>query len=300
MLWVFITITAYFFHALNAVFDKFLLSERIPRPSNYAFYVGVFGLFSLILIPFGDFFLPSLPQILKAFISGGAFTLALFLFFIAMKHGEASRVSTMIGGFSPVFVLILSYFFLGSGLGGKDFFAFIILMAGGVLISFKKSSLEFNQWGIIKTIFITVLASLIFAVSYVSAKSIFNELPFINGFIWTRIGGFIASLIFLIPGDVRKSILQLPQIAGINTAGLFLLNKFFGALGFFLISYAISLGNVSLINAMQGVEYALIFVITIFFSSRYPLLLEEKISKSVIKQKISAILLISFGLFLLA
>lgn len=300
MTWVFVTIIAYFFHALNAIVDKFLLSERIPRPSNYAFYVGIFGLLSLFLIPFGDFFIPSPVQLVKAFISGGAFTFALFLFFIAMKHNEASRVSTMIGTFSPIFVLILSYFFLGSGLGERELLAFVILIFGGVLISFKKSQALHGSGNGAYMAAIAVFASLIFAMSYVSAKAVFNDLPFINGFIWTRLGSFAASLVFLIPKETRNSILNLSKIAGGKTAVLFLLNKIFGALGFFLISYAISLGNVSIINAMQGVEYALIFVLAVFLSSKYPFILEEEISRKILMQKIFAILLISLGLFILA
>lgn len=299
MTWVFITIIAYFFHALNALTDKFLLSESIPRPSNYAFYVGIFGLFSLFLIPFGDFFIPSPVELAKALFSGATFTFALFLFFIAMKHGEASRVSTMIGAFSPVFVLILSYFFLGSSLGSRELAAFMILVFGGILISFKRSPVLNNFGGTTDILAITVFASLIFALSYVFAKAVFNDLSFINGFIWTRLGSFAASLVFLIPREIRNSILNLPRIAGSKTSVLFLLNKIFGALGFFLISYAISLGNVSIINAMQGVEYALIFLLAVILSMKYPFILEEEISKSVVLQKVSAFFLISFGLFLL-
>ena len=158
MNWIFITIIAYFFHALNAVTDKFLLQDRIPRPSNYTFYVGIFGLLSLLLIPFGDFFVPSSVQLVEALLSGVAFTFALFFFFIAMKAGEATRVSSMIGGFSPIFVLFFSYLFLGSGLGEKELFAFLLLLFGSVLISFKKSRISYDSG---KTA--TVLIAAVFA-----------------------------------------------------------------------------------------------------------------------------------------
>lgn len=299
MNWILIAIIAYFFHALNAVIDKFLLNERIPRPSIYAFYVGIFGLGALVLIPFGDFYIPNNFQILKAFVSGAAFTFALFLFFTAMKYGEASRVSTMIGGASPIFVLLLSYLFLGSLLSQKELTAFLILISGGALISFERPPSTSGQLGSAKIIGLAILSSFIFAVSYVFAKAVFNELSFINGFIWTRFGSFAAAILFLIPHDVRQSIFKLPAVAEKSTIIIFLINKLFGVLGFFILYYAIFLGNVSLINAMQGIEYALIFIIILFLSLKYPLILKEDISTKIVLQKSAAIILIGFGLFLL-
>jgi len=299
MSWIFITIIAYFFHALNAVTDKFLLSERIPRPSIYAFYVGIFGLGALVLIPFGDFFIPNNLEIIKALVSGAAFTFALFLFFTAMKYGEASRVSTIIGGASPIFVLLLSYFFLGSFLSQKEFTAFLVLILGSALIAFEKLRPKSKGWGSIKIIGLAILSAFIFAVSYVFAKAVFNELPFINGFIWTRFGSFAAAILFLIPRDVRQSIFRLPAMAEKSTIVIFLINKLFGVLGFFILYYAIFLGNVSLINAMQGIEYALIFIIILFLSFRYPAILKEDISTKIVLQKSVAIILIGIGLFIL-
>ena len=127
--WILIAVVAYFFHAATAIIDKFLLEKRISRPSTYAFYVGVFGIFALFLSPFG-FFVPGIKEFLLAVFSGFLSVLAFYSFFVILQKSEASRIAPVIGGFSPVFVLLLSRIFLGESLGWAEFFAFLLLQQG--------------------------------------------------------------------------------------------------------------------------------------------------------------------------
>jgi hypothetical protein len=60
------------------------------------------------------------------------------------------------------------------------------------------------------------------------------------------------------------------------------------------------LASVSLINVMQGMQYAFLLALTIILSKKFPRLLEEKISGWIVVQKILAILLIGSGSVILA
>ncbi|MCX6797172.1 MAG: hypothetical protein NTX98_01700, partial [Candidatus Doudnabacteria bacterium] len=51
-MWIFLSIGAYFLLALNGVADKFLLSKAIKHPIAYAFYVGITGPLTLLLLLF--------------------------------------------------------------------------------------------------------------------------------------------------------------------------------------------------------------------------------------------------------
>ena len=53
MTWTLVALLGYFFAALSSVFDKYLLSDRIPVPAVYAFFVSLFSLIPMVLIPFG-------------------------------------------------------------------------------------------------------------------------------------------------------------------------------------------------------------------------------------------------------
>ena len=72
-----------------------------------------------------------------------------------------------------------------------------------------------------------------------------------------------------------------------------------GAASFLIIAYAISLGPVTVINAMQGVQYAILFLLVVVLARRYPHLLDEPLSKKIIVQKSLAIGLIIIGLVLI-
>ena len=300
--WVLIAVIAYFFHAATAIIDKFLLEKRISHPSTYAFWVGIFGIFALLLAPFG-FFIPALKEFLFATISGFLSVLAFYSFFVILQKNEASRIAPVIGGFSPIFVLLLSRIFLGESLGWMELMAFLFLIAGGVLISLaiKVDGIRVQKPETKKTFFITLLSAFLFALTYVLFKAATNHTPFINAFIWSRLGGFIAAILFLFGKESRYDILNSSRLQAITSTGaFFMLNKFLGATGFFLLDYAISIGRVSIINAMQGVEYTLIFIFAALLSRKYPKILAEDFRRPALYQKSIGIVLVVSGLALLA
>jgi hypothetical protein len=65
-------------------------------------------------------------------------------------------------------------------------------------------------------------------------------------------------------------------------------------------NYAVYLGPVAIINAMQGIQYAFLLVFGIFFTVFFPKILKEDISKKIIYKKVLAILLIAIGLYLIS
>ena len=96
MSWLFFAIAAYFLLALSCVLDKFLLAERIPKPSVYTFFVALLSAVSLVLIPFG-FYWQSLYWTALSILSGAIFIYALLFYYIAIKENEISRVAPLVG-----------------------------------------------------------------------------------------------------------------------------------------------------------------------------------------------------------
>ena len=78
---------------------------------------------------------------------------------------------------------------------------------------------------------------------------------------------------------------------------MFFSNQGIAAIGFLLQNYAIFLGSVAIVNALQGVQFAFLLVLGGLISVFFPKLLKENVSKMVIIQKILAIVLISLGLY---
>jgi len=135
----------------------------------------------------------------------------------------------------------------------------------------------------------------------VITKQVYIELEFINGFVWSRFGGFIAAVSILLIPSARCAIFNQPKQKNQgSTAVLFFTGQVAGALGFVLVNYAISLASVSLVNAMQGVQYAFLLVMALIIAKRFPKAMTEKLSGRVLVQKIAAIILISAGIGLIA
>jgi hypothetical protein len=71
------------------------------------------------------------------------------------------------------------------------------------------------------------------------------------------------------------------------------------ACAFLLLNYSIKLGDVALVNAIQGVQYAFLLVLVAVLAKKYPRVLEEKLNRAILAQKIFAIVIIGIGLALL-
>ena len=299
MIWVPITIISYFLFALVAITDKILLKGFIPSPKIYAFYIGFFGIFIFLLAPFG-FYVPDGRQIIFSLLAGFFQIAAIVVLYMGLKSFDASRIVPAIGGLSPVFTFLLTYFFLSTreSLSISEAAAFALLVLGSFLISWDKS-----QNITIKSLKIAAFASFLFALYFVLAKLVYLSQTFINGLIWMRIGAFVISLALLCSKEVKEEIFLKRKTFNFQTFGILSFNGLAGAGAGILQNLAIALAGVAYvsgISALSGTQYLFLLILSLFLSFKFPQILKEKSSKAVIRQKAFAIALISLGLVLLA
>ena len=299
MLWLIVTISSYFLFAIVALIDKYLLGGRIPSPKVYAFYVGILGIWALVLIPLG-FLIPEPLIIVLSLFAGAIFIISLFAFFYTLSLFEASRVVPAIGGFLPLFAFVLTYLF-SSGketLSFPEIIAFLLLVLGSVIITWQRSK---NIS--LKSLQISALAALLGALAFVLIKHVYLFQPFWSGLIWMRIGGFLGAGFFLFSKEVREEIFIKRISFKPKTAGIFLFDQLMGSGAGLLQNWAIflaPLAYVAIITALQGVEYVFLLIFAVLLSLKFPKILKEKVSREILLQKIVAILLIGGGLTLLA
>lgn len=299
MLWLIVTILAYFLFAVANLIEKYILKSSIPNPKVFTFYVGIMAILALVLVPFGFLIIPEISLIFKALTAGVLRILALFFLFVALKNFEVSRIAPAIGGFVPIFTYVLTNIFLGKGrIESLQILAFILLIFGSVLIVFeKKKTITF------RSLQASGLSAFLFSLSFVLSKSVYLNQPFLSGLIWIMIGQFLGAIFFIFSREVREEIFKKKEILEKKTATIFLLNQAIGASGFILQNWAVALVPFSLlafINALEGTKYVFLLIFTVFLSVEFPQILKEEISRKVIFQKILAILLICLGLVFLA
>ncbi len=298
MLWLFIILTAYFLLAITSILDKHLLLGRLS-PEVYSFYIGFLGILSLLLIPFIDFSIPNLFHLILCLSAGFLFVVALFALYTGLKYFETSRIIPAIGGVLPIFTFILvSFFEQKQELEPLRVLAFFFLVLGSVLISFKKEKAI-----TIKSFLVSVLASFLFALSFILTKMVYVSQSFWSGFILMRMGGFLATLCLAFTPQVKKQVFTKKQGIKQKTGAIFFFNQIIGGIAFILQNWAIALvpfSSLVFISALESTKYIFLFIMTILISSKFPTFLKEEISKKAITQKLLSILCIIIGLIVLS
>lgn len=319
-MWLLIAAISYFLNAGVYVADKFLLSKKIHSSIAYAFFVGVWSIFNFLILPL-DPWIPNLREFGLDILAGLLFLITLILWYKALHQSEATRVVPIVGALIPIFSFILSFLFLGETLGERELLAFFVLINGGILISVKHTkfyqlrrvmnrfkNIFGNIFGGVhaeyrptrRLILNSITSAFLFAAYYVLIKYIYSEQPFIGAFVWSRLGSFIGVILMLFVPDWRKLISS--QHKGQKSPGnfaFFLSVRVLAALAFIMLNWAISKGNVALINSLQGVQYVFLILLVIFLSRRYPQLIKEELGGGVILQKVVGVSLVCTGLYML-
>lgn len=296
--WLLVIISAYFFFGAASLGDKVVLAGK-PAPKAYTFYVAVSGVFAVFLMPFVNFAVPNGSQLGWVILEAFVYTAGLYAMFSALERFDVSRVMATIGATQPIFVLFLAWLFWGFQATTKtEMLAFIMLLAGTVIISFKKNAASTSEY-----LKITILAAIIFSLDYILQKLVFLGTPFLQGFIWMKIFSFLFVLLFLLSKKSRKEIFGKQTILlDKKTRVLFLCTQASGGAASLLQSAAIFLapvGALPIINSLRGIQYIFLFAMTLFLSFFFPKILKEEKSKKAIAQKIISIILIILGLAIL-
>ncbi|OGM98993.1 MAG: hypothetical protein A2915_03465 [Candidatus Yanofskybacteria bacterium RIFCSPLOWO2_01_FULL_41_34] len=287
MLWIYLALTAYFVNAIAFVIDKHLLSSSLPRPFAYAFGVSILSILAVVLIPFGVAWL-GVQYFFISFVSGTAFFIALFFLYKSIKLSDVSVASINVATLSAIFTYVLSVFILKEKLGTNNGLAFVFLVLGILFLGMIRRDI-FRY---------SILAGLFFGLSLVLLKWTFNYSDFVNGIFWTRIG-FVGSSLFMLVfprarGEISNSLKNAPQ----SSLFLFILNKIIAGVGFLTLYYAIQLGNVSLVNALLGVQFSFVFILALIFGKIFPDV-AENITRKILIKKLLGISFIGVGFLML-
>ncbi|OGF26588.1 hypothetical protein A2477_01685 [Candidatus Falkowbacteria bacterium RIFOXYC2_FULL_47_12] len=319
-MWLPIAIFAYFINAGVYTADKYFLSKKVHSSISYAFYVGIWSIGNAALFWFAPF-VPSWEWLLIDLAAGLLFLWALVAWYKALHQSEATKVVPIVGAFIPIFSFLLAYVFLGEVLTRQQLLALFVLIAGGILISAKQREISFMRkcanycramFGFVigktyaedhpvrRLIVNSLVSAFIFAAYYVLIKYVYLHQPFLGSYIWTRLGSFAGALGLLLVPAYRHLIFEKKRRAeAVRSLPLFLSIRFLAVIAFILLNYAIALGNVALVNALQGVQYVFLIFIILVLSEQYPKILREEMSRKILLQKFIGVLMVSVGLYLL-
>ena len=307
MSWFFLAIIGHLANGIAFIIDKILLKSSFTRSATYAGLVGILSAVVILAIPFVHFW-PQNNMWFVAIISGVSFVFALWTFFAALSRSEASRIVPIVGSLIPILTLIGAFTFLGERLSDRTFLGFFFLIVATFLLSSSGAGKPTKE-----AVWLAITSAFLFALSSVTAKSVYDTSGFFGGFVTTRIAAAATSFILLTAIDRKAGdeVLQMmhppkskdkktkEKSAGSKAAVLALVGQTLGAVGFLCVQWATASGSASIVNAMQAVQYALLVVVGIIFAKRAPHLLDEKLTTHTLIIKGSALALTAIGMYLI-
>jgi drug/metabolite transporter (DMT)-like permease len=307
MSWIAVAVAAYLLLAVANLLDKFLVDNVLKSGKAYAFTVCIFGLVVFLAAPWFLYW-PGWVLFFFNILNGVIFACALWSLYEALRRGEASRVLVLIGGSVPVFSLIFSALFFKEQFTGNQWLGMAALFAGILIIAFLPVSRSylarvFHKFKLtpdLKTggLGIALLSALAYSLYFISTKQAYANQPFASAFIWTRLGAALAVLPFLFQRFDRNAIKAVFRKSSPNkNKFLVIFNQAVGSIGFVLQNYAIFLGSVVLVNALQGIQYAFLLIISAILAILAPKLLKETFSLRIVLQKTAAVAAIAIGLY---
>ncbi|MBI3231472.1 MAG: EamA family transporter [Candidatus Doudnabacteria bacterium] len=283
-----LTILHYFLAAVVDGLDKFLISKRKIFPASYTFWTIVTGVVVLVAWPF-------VYQGLKAesigldLASGALFSLVLYVFFKAIAQGEVSRVVPFVFGLAPVFDIIIGLVTARNQLDLKELAAMFLLLPGAILISYNK-----GFWG--KHVATKILSAFLWSAYFALWQYAAQNGNTLNHFMWNRVGAVGVLILALAVPVFRKNALKHQHIENKkNTAGLFLFKQAIGGTNLIFFSWLLVVGKIPVINALQGLRYAFLFLGALFLSKKMKHILHEDTGQGIIWQKLGALALIFLG-----
>ena len=296
MSWMIHAGLAYVIMAGSQLVDKAFLQVVFRDAKAYAALVGLLGSLAFILLPFGVTILP-LPLLLVACLGGALFIAAVWVFLSALQGDDASRIIPLLGSLIPLGTLFGETVFLGARFSATGYLAIGLLIVGALTLTLTKSESPRRSNS---AIMLTIGAAALFATSFVTTKYIYNQIDFVSGFFWMRMGGILFAVVLVGFSQTRADLRHFFLTKSFPLKVGYFLNQAFAGGGFFLQSYAISLASVSLVTALQGIQYVFVLLFIFIGSRIQPDLLGEKLTKRLLLEKLTSVALIAAGIALLA
>src|SRR3989344_5410456 len=268
--WVALAIAAQFIYAVSVLIDRHIVvrAEHIGRPIVYAFYVSLMSGFVVVIAPFGFIGAPTAFVVLLSLAQAFAFVGAIFFLYSGLTVARASDVAPVVGAVSAITSLILASIWIDGDITSMLIPPVVLLVAGTALIS----SFHFRRHALRDAL----LSGVLFGISILMAKLVYLQTDFIDGFFWTRTMSIIAAGALLLVPAWRIAILRGGKHSSSGAKALVISNKVLAGIAGVMTALAVSMGSVSIVNALAGLQFVFLFFFAYLFAEKMPLTAKAK------------------------
>ena len=308
MAWIILATAGQFVNAIVAYLDKYIVSDdtALPRPFVYAFYsclltggwvvIYLFGyipgLADIGFPHFENVTTPNIQVVSMSFLTGYTFFMALVSMYDALRKAEAVNVIPVIGAISAIASFGMSYLFLQIPLTTNFIWGVIVLSLGTLLVAQALPKID--------TIAHVIHSGVFFALHYITMKGLFLESNFDNGFFWSRIGLVLFALSLLMVPSYFVKIREQTGNTSIHAGSLVVVAKILAGVAAFMLLKATDLGDVTVVQALDGLKFIFILVIGVLFGALIPdSAVTHVTNPKVVMRRLLYILVIAVGYFIL-
>lgn len=278
MAWIILASAAQLINAVVAIVDKYLVTDEkaIPKPFVYAFYsclvtggwviiyfIGLLpGLGDLGVPHFSNVQTPTIQVVGMSFLAAYTFFMALVSLYDALKHADASDVMPVIGAVSAIATFGMSFVFLGTRLSPNFIWGILLLAVGTALVS----QVRFTK----NIAVLTIHSGIFFALHYIAMKGLFQETSFDDGFFWSRVCFVLFALSLLLVPVYYHKIFEQTKSTSKKTGAIVLGNKILAGVAAFMLLKATDWGDVAVVQALDGLKFVFILIISVFLGQFIP------------------------------
>lgn len=226
-------------------------------------------------------------------ISSLVYILATYFYFIALDKNDASIVVVMFQ-MIPVFSYILALIFFNETLTVSQIIGAIIIILSAIIISFDFE--EKNNKSKFKALLLMTLSSLCYAVYFVLFDVAVRHSSYNSCVFWYQVGLLFIGIILICIKSYRTTFMKAVKNNGKTYFSLNIINEVLNLIANFFVNFATITIPIAIANVLNGLQGAFAFILGIIGMRLLPKYFKEKLSKKIVLQKISCIVLSIIGL----
>ena len=266
--WVTVAILGTVAIGLVNIIDSHLVSQRMPGLRTFLLAAGLFilipSLFLALLFP--------LPHgvdgwpLVVTLVSGAIRTFSIIILLYIYKTEDVSQAIPVFHIF-PVFVALLAVPILGEVLGGWQWLAILVIVAGAVIISVRWVPGGTTIW-MGRPFWLLLAAGLLIAVADVGSKYALDYISFWNMYWLTSLCMVAILLAISLRSRVFRQLRDMPR--RYSTLMMIAVNETVAVIGIILIFWAMEQGPVSLVSTITGSRPLLVLLLVFVLNHLIP------------------------------
>lgn len=290
-MWMLLAISAQILSALTVFIDKYVLVSKqgLKHPVAFAFYTALLSGAVVVLLPFGVVSLPTFEIAFLTLIAALCYVGSLIFLYYAYEHLSVTDVIPITAAAGAIATGVLAAVFLSGDLPLNLIPAYGLMLLGTIFVycfCFPISLLS-----------TTVLSGLLLGSSTFIAKLVFEASSgdFWTALFWQLFMNVVVAVVLLLPARWH-SIKTAFSGSSHGVKWLAVLSKSLGGFAFFLTFLAISMGSVSIVNAMGGLQLVFLLVFVPLFIKGVPSIFKHEFMPGTHTLKIAGTVCIVLGL----